>query len=74
MPRLVALDHSVDARRCAFDVGVVAMIADQIHAELIEAEVGDADAAVHIFKIEYLVLHLPELTFPVLQISLLVRD
>ena len=70
--RLVALDHSVDARRCAFDVGVVAMIADQIHAELIEAEVGDADAAVHIFKIEYLVLHLPELTFPVLQISLLV--
>ena len=26
--RLVALDHSVDARRCAFYVGVVAMIAD----------------------------------------------
>ena len=42
------------------------------YAELIETEVGDADAAVHIFKIKYLVLHLPELTFPVLQISLLV--
>ncbi len=39
------------------------MISDQVHAELVESEVGDADAAAHILQIEYLVLHLAELAF-----------
>ena len=37
---LVALDHCVDARRCAFDVGIVSVITDQIHAELIETGIA----------------------------------
>ena len=69
---LVALHHGVDAAREPVDAGVVAVIAHQVHAELVEAQIGDGHAARNVFQVHDLVAHLLELLAAVLQVPRLV--
>ena len=68
----VALHHGIDAARKPVDVWVVAVVAHQVHAELVEAQVGDGHAARNVFQVHDLVAHLLELLAAVLQVPRLV--
>lgn len=66
---LVASYYGVDAGGQAVDVGVGAVIAHEVHAELVEAQVGDGDAARHIFQVDVLGAHLLKLPAAVVEIA-----
>ena len=51
MPGFRSLHDGVDAGGHVLDVGILLVVFDQVHAEFVEAEVGDADAAFHILQV-----------------------
>lgn len=67
-----SLHDGVDAGGHVLDVGILLVVFDQVHAEFVEAEVGDADAAFHILQVGDLGLHLFELLLAVGKVAVLI--
>ena len=70
--RLVSLHHGVDARGRALDLGVRLVVFGQIRPEVVQAQVGYRHAAVHVFEVHHLALHLQQLVLAVFEVALLV--
>ena len=51
----------MQALRCGGEVAVLLDVAEQVHAEVVETEVGDGDAGADVLELDDLVLELAEL-------------
>ena len=69
---LVAVNDGVYSEGGAVEAGVIFDVCQQIHAEVVEAQIHDGYAAAHFFKVYNLTLQSLKLLAAVLQVTLLV--
>ena len=62
--------YCADAARAGFQLGVMLGVFQQFHAELVQPQVGNGNAAAHILKVHDLSAQALQLLAPVFQIAL----